>query len=120
MTFGKHRGRPVGELPTGYLKWLLGCDDLNGPLKSAARAALARRQVKLVPFDQVLADLQDTIEFHVSEDYTISHAAAAALSDCVLDAFEEVRRRHGLEDGGELVIDPPRRQDLARPWERSA
>lgn len=44
MPFGKHKGQPLAEVPTDYLRWLTGLDDLREPLYSAAHAELDRRE----------------------------------------------------------------------------
>lgn len=40
MPFGRHRGKPVKDLPGDYLRWL-GTIELRSPLKEAVKAALA-------------------------------------------------------------------------------
>jgi hypothetical protein len=40
MPFGKHRGKPVAELPLGYLRWLVDNVDLREPLLSAVEAVV--------------------------------------------------------------------------------
>jgi hypothetical protein len=44
MPFGKHRGRPLSEIPDGYLQWLLReVAKLSAGLRAAAVAELTRR-----------------------------------------------------------------------------
>jgi Putative quorum-sensing-regulated virulence factor len=43
MPFGKHKGRPISALPTGYLCWLTTLDDLKWYLREAVEAELERR-----------------------------------------------------------------------------
>jgi hypothetical protein len=43
MPFGKHRGRAFSDLPSDYLEWLLGLDDLRPPLRRALEAEAERR-----------------------------------------------------------------------------
>lgn len=31
--FGKHKGKPLRDIPIGYLDWALGLDDLNRTLR---------------------------------------------------------------------------------------
>jgi len=40
MPFGKHKGKNVWELPTSYLVWLSGLEDLSPWLRDAVEAAL--------------------------------------------------------------------------------
>jgi hypothetical protein len=50
MPFGKHRGLALAAIPTDYLQWLAGLDDLREPLKGAVIAELlARRQAVQLP-----------------------------------------------------------------------
>lgn len=48
MPFGKYRGRPVEDVPAGYLAWLLEETDVREPHRSAIRDELAWR-LDLVP-----------------------------------------------------------------------
>jgi hypothetical protein len=43
MPFGKHKGRPISALPTGYLCWLTTLEDLKWYLREAVEAELRRR-----------------------------------------------------------------------------
>ena len=43
MPFGKFSGLPLADIPTNYLTWLLGLDDLRDPLKGAAWSEYRRR-----------------------------------------------------------------------------
>ncbi len=43
MPFGKHRGRPIEDIPTGYLKWLLTID-LYDDLRDAVEEELEMRR----------------------------------------------------------------------------
>jgi hypothetical protein len=45
MPFGKHRDRPLTEVPGSYLRWLLRACDLDVPLRSAVLSELNRRVV---------------------------------------------------------------------------
>jgi hypothetical protein len=46
MPFGRHRGVPLDQLPTGYLAWLAQLDDLRDPLRRAVIAECARRATR--------------------------------------------------------------------------
>lgn len=39
MTFGKHKGTPLKELPRSYANWLLGLDNLDPDLRASLKAA---------------------------------------------------------------------------------
>jgi hypothetical protein len=44
MPFGRYRGWTLAELPSAYLGWLVGLDDLREPLRSAVEAEWAARR----------------------------------------------------------------------------
>lgn len=44
MPFGKHRGAPLGTLPSDYLEWLLSWDGLRPGLRRDIEAVLAWRE----------------------------------------------------------------------------
>jgi hypothetical protein len=44
MPFGKHKGRPLAELPDGYLRWLAGLATLREPLRTAVYRESERRR----------------------------------------------------------------------------
>jgi hypothetical protein len=44
MPFGKHKGKPLGELPDEYLDWLSSLVDLREPFKTAVRQEVAVRR----------------------------------------------------------------------------
>ena len=44
MPFGKHRGKVLGEIPLGYLKWLHDLPELREPLKTNLLNELKRRR----------------------------------------------------------------------------
>jgi Putative quorum-sensing-regulated virulence factor len=44
MTFGKHRGEPVEDVPTNYLEWAIRtCNNLDFHLRDAIQRELSRR-----------------------------------------------------------------------------
>jgi uncharacterized protein (DUF3820 family) len=43
MPFGRYKGRPIVQLPDGYVRWLAGLSDLREPLLSAVRDEIQRR-----------------------------------------------------------------------------
>ena len=42
MPFGKHRGKLLSDVPTGYLKWC--CNNVGHGIKKLAKAELKRRK----------------------------------------------------------------------------
>src|SRR5262249_1721155 len=107
---GKHKGRALSDVPSGYLKWLLsGCDNLQPWLRELVREELRTRGARFLPAVVVLNDLENLIAEAVDADWRIDHEAAGRLSDCVLLPFEQLRQLHAIGDASELVIVPPRR-----------
>lgn len=110
MPFGKHKGKEIDRLPTGYLRWLLGQSDVQWAVVSECKAVLARRQERFLSADMVLADLEETLTLLVSDDPTLDHEIAGTVSDHVLTAFDEVRQRYHIGRNTELVVPPDQRQ----------
>jgi hypothetical protein len=104
MPFGKWRGRELTALPTGYLRWLVKACSLDDWLDLSVRAELERRGDRFVDAASVLADLEEELTRTVSEDDAIGHDDAGRLADHVLEAFEVVRRRHGIGHATQMVI----------------
>jgi hypothetical protein len=104
MPFGKWRGRELTELPTGYLRWLVRECNLDDDLDRSVRAELERRGDRFVDATSVLWDLEEELTSRVSGDNAISHDDAGRLADHVLEAFEAVRRRHGIGTTTQMVI----------------
>jgi hypothetical protein len=49
MPFGKHAGKPLGEVPSGYLAWLIREFKLSSGLRAAVPDELTRRNVDTPP-----------------------------------------------------------------------
>jgi hypothetical protein len=113
LTFGKHAGRLLTDVPTGYLRFLLGCDRLDPWLRPLVREELGRRGERYLPAGEVLADLEELLTVRVSEDPHLDHETAGRVSDHCLDAFAELRQQYGIGEETELVIAP--RDDRHRP-----
>ena len=59
MPFGKHRGVPLSELPSGYLDWLNAkLNEWREPFRSALAAELARRKGPNAPIASTLRSTQ--------------------------------------------------------------
>jgi hypothetical protein len=62
MPFGRFRDRPLSELPSAYVIWLLKLPDLRDPLKAAIVEEIARRLrrppiVREVPAEAPVAEI---------------------------------------------------------------
>ncbi len=44
LTFGKHKGRRLGEVPSGYLEWAVGKPDMWAWFRTACAEELSRRR----------------------------------------------------------------------------
>jgi len=87
MPFGKHRGKPVSELPDDYLEWLSDpARQLRGPLAGAVAAEVARRKGGILDDDdqdqQLQEQAQDAIPVPVGDPEL--KAAMLDLRDAVL------------------------------------
>jgi hypothetical protein len=49
LPFGKHKGRPLADVPTDYLRWVLRETKLSARLAAAVRAELASRGQPVPP-----------------------------------------------------------------------
>ena len=91
MPFGRHRGKPLAELPTPYLRWLHRECDLREPLKSEVAAEYDSRndgRIAEQPTVDLPADTESIIRvwyrelvFEHHPDRGGSHAVMAALTD---------------------------------------
>ena len=106
LPFGKHRGKPLSAVPTGYLRWLQRSEDLESWLLGEVEAELARRGVRAVDAVLVLHHIEEEIYERISDDPDIDHALAGVVTDHVMEALESVRRRHGIGEVTTLTIAP--------------
>ncbi len=104
MPWGKHKGKSLGDLPRGYLSWVLGCDALTPELERAVKGELRRRGEKHLEAAEVLNAVEEEVTARVVEDPAVTHAVAALVGDHLLDAFEVVRARFGVGEETELVV----------------
>lgn len=101
MPFGKHKGQPLAEVPTTYLRWLAGLDDLREPLRSAVHAELDRRE----------DDYEPTFT-------TTRPCPAPGLAEELVGAgLRSLARRHHPDAGGS--DDVMQRVNAAAEWLRS-
>ena len=49
LPFGRHKGQPLGTVPTSYLTWLAGTVKLSTGLRNAVAAELVRRGIQAPP-----------------------------------------------------------------------
>jgi hypothetical protein len=56
LPFGKHKGRPLGDVPGDYLRWMLRECKLSSGLRAAVGAELATRAPTLTPVASVWAE----------------------------------------------------------------
>ena len=101
MSFGKHKGRPIKEIPDDYLAWVLKTVDLREPLESALRNEWDRRHRPEPEPDPVPAATTGVLpnlkamrrkfaaRFH--PDHGGSAAEMRAVN-CVFDELEKVMR----------------------------
>jgi hypothetical protein len=107
ISFGKHKGKPLADLPTGYLRWVLAnCPGADPWLLASARKEAERRGERFLPAAEVLADLEEQMAVEL-DNADVDHDTAAVLGDVVLTAFEAVRQKCGLGTETELHV-PPR------------
>lgn len=111
LTFGKHHGQKVCDVPTPYLRWCyLKFTRLNQDrdLKNAIRAELRERAKhappeakprRIVDAASVLVELEDRLNQRLSTDPAISHVDAGLLTDHVMVCFAETRLRHQIPEG---------------------
>jgi hypothetical protein len=104
---GQWAGQPLADVPTSYLRWVVACmDRLDDWLRHEVKQELRRRGERSLPAALVLADLEEILNRRVSEDPLLDHEVAGIVSDHLLEAFEELRDRHGVGDVTELVLAP--------------
>jgi hypothetical protein len=109
LSFGKHLGRPLSQVPTGYLKWTLtSCDSLDHWTRAAVKAELGKRGQKYVSADVVLADLEERITSAVVDDDDIDFGTAALVSDHLMAIFQEVRAKYEIVSETEMMLRPNR------------
>src|SRR5262245_41818679 len=104
MPFGKHKGRPVRDLDTGYLRWALKECDLKPQLYDAVKSELRRRGERHVDAAAVLGDLEEELTARISDDDGVVHENAGILCDHVMMAFDVIRERWGISSVTELVV----------------
>jgi len=73
MPFGRHRGRPLSEIPADYLAWLCTLD-LREPLRSAVAEEVARRS-GTGPDPRVVEDLIAAGSERSHGEYILTSAA---------------------------------------------
>jgi hypothetical protein len=107
LSFGKHAGKRLSEVPTSYLKWALGgLDALDPWLRQQIRDEVCKRGTRFLPADEVLADLEELVTRRVADDDALDAETAGQLSDHLMDAFDELRTRHGIGSETELTTAP--------------
>jgi len=119
LTFGKHKHKPLPQVPTGYLRWCLAeCHQLDPWLRSFVQSELKRRGERYVGAQAFIWEFEETLTAAIASDPGISVDLAGAIADHVMLAFEQVRQRHGIGDQTELVIPADRSADR-RDWRMS-
>src|SRR5262249_2316759 len=108
MPWGKHRGRKLTDLPTGYLKWVINAADIDAWLVGQAKQELRKRGQRYVPAADVLVDVEESVTRLVCEVPALNHEVCGIVTDCLLDAFAEVRQRFGIGLQTEMVVEPTR------------
>jgi len=103
MPWGKHRDRPIRDLPATYLHWLTSLSDLRDDLARQVRGELRRRGIRFVAAHLVLAAIEDDLLCRLHDDLTLSRSVAGAVGDHLQDAIDSVRAQFGVGDGTELL-----------------
>lgn len=103
MRFGKYKGWPLEDIPTGYLHWLLtGCDNLDGWLRRAVQRELGYRREDLgaagPPKAGLPASLPELIRSWHRELVLIYHpdrGGDTRVMQALNDAFDRLKRLAG-------------------------
>ena len=74
MPFGKHEGKPLTQVPRGYLRWLRDNANLSGWLKDAVEAVLLGRTVPVYSPDYTV---QKTNEICQDGEWTFGRDEAS-------------------------------------------
>jgi hypothetical protein len=104
LAFGKFKGKALAEIPTNYLRWLTGCNNLDRYLAGQVQAELKDRGERYLSAAEVLEDIEDEVAARLSDADNIDDDVAGQLGDLLLVAFDSIRRRHRIGRESELVV----------------
>lgn len=106
LTFGKHNGKKLTEVPQSYLDWLLENEKTDGEIKTAIKLIYADRNVKILTDDEkaekltLMGDLNELfIKTGVDRDSMYKHYKVSTDSDMTIeqlkDAISKLKGKEG-------------------------
>ena len=116
LYFGKHKGELLTTVPTRYLRWLQGLDNLDAALARAVKAELSSRGERYLPAAVVLDDIEDAIVEVLSRQWAVGDNEAAVMGDVVMEAFDDVRKKHKIGRQTQLVVPATRQARVTDGW----
>lgn len=106
LTFGKHNGKKLTEVPQSYLDWLLENEKTDGEIKTAIKLIYADRNVKILTDDEktekltLMGDLNELfLKTGVDRDSMYKHYKVSTDSDMTIeqlkDAISKLKGKEG-------------------------
>ena len=106
LTFGKHNGKKLTEVPQSYLDWLLENEKTDEEIKTAIKLIYADRNVKILTDDEkaekltLMGDLNELfIKTGVDRDSMYKHYKVSTDSDMTIerlkDAISKLKGKEG-------------------------
>lgn len=106
LTFGKHNGKKLTEVPQSYLDWLLENEKTDEEIKTAIKLIYADRNVKILTDDEkaekltLMGDLNELfIKTGVDRDSMYKHYKVSTDSDMTMeqlkDAISKLKGKEG-------------------------
>lgn len=106
LTFGKHNGKKLTEVPQSYLDWLLENEKTDGEIKTAIKLIYADRNIKVLTDDEkaekltLMGDLNELfLKTGVDRDSMYKHYKVCTDSDMTIeqlkDAISKLKGKEG-------------------------